>query len=397
MQVRSESGTLAPYVPRALLARLARQPIDVLTETVEGTMVFADVSGFTRLSERLARAGQEGAEQLVDVINACFTALLADAYSRGGSLVKFGGDAMLLFFYDEEHTQRACSAAAAMRRTLRKVGHIRAGESNVVLRMSVGVHRGYYTMFVVGDSHRELFIGGSAATTVVEMESAASSGQIVVSPQTAGHLPRSCVGANVGPGFLLSRSPPAREWASPPGLVTPTDEVIAAFLPIAVRAQLLEGRSRPSTAWLRLRSFASGASTSWSPSRGRTAARRLDELVRLVQEAADRYEVCFLDTDIASDGGKIRLSAGVPWAIGEDEERLLLALRHIIEAEPPVPLQAGVSWGPVFTAAVGPPYRRWYAVMGDTVNVAARLAARAPVGRIYATGDFLRHPRRVSS
>ncbi|HET7048539.1 MAG TPA: hypothetical protein VFI54_09760 [Solirubrobacteraceae bacterium] len=47
MQGRSDSGTLAPYVPRALLARLARQPIDVLTETVEGTMVFADVSGFT--------------------------------------------------------------------------------------------------------------------------------------------------------------------------------------------------------------------------------------------------------------------------------------------------------------------------------------------------------------
>jgi hypothetical protein len=53
LQVQSDSGTLAPYVPRALLARLARQPIDVLTETVEGTMVFADVSGFTRLSERL--------------------------------------------------------------------------------------------------------------------------------------------------------------------------------------------------------------------------------------------------------------------------------------------------------------------------------------------------------
>ncbi|MGZ4332593.1 MAG: adenylate/guanylate cyclase domain-containing protein, partial [Solirubrobacteraceae bacterium] len=393
MQVQPDSGTLAPYVPRALLARLARAAIEVLTETVPATMVFVDVSGFTRLSERLARAGQEGAEQLVDVINACFTDLLADAYGRGGSLVKFGGDAMLLLFYDEGHTQRACDAAAAMRRTLRRVGHIRAGESDVVLRMSVGVHSGYYTMFVVGDSHRELLIGGSAATAVVEMESAASSGQIVVSPQTARCLPRSCVGANVGPGFLLARCPPAREWASPPGLVTPTDEVIAAFLPNAVRAQLLEGSGsiapQHRTAAVAFVRF--GGLDELVAQRGAaTAARRLDELVQLVQEAADRYEVCFLDTDIASDGGKIRLSAGVPWAIGEDEERLLLALRHIIEAQPPVPLQAGVSWGPVFTAAVGPPYRRWYAVMGDTVNVAARLAARAPVGRIYATGDFLR-------
>lgn len=69
-------------------------------------MVFADVSGFTRLSERLARHGKEGAEQLGDLINTCFSALLAEAYARGGSLVKFGGDAMVLMFYDQEGDQQ---------------------------------------------------------------------------------------------------------------------------------------------------------------------------------------------------------------------------------------------------------------------------------------------------
>ncbi len=144
-----------------LLAWLAGAD-DALVETLDGTMVFADVSGFTRLSERLARKGKEGAEYLVDAINACFSALLADAYSRGGSLLKFGGDAMLLWFAGEEHALRACASAAAMRRTLRDVGRIRAGASDVVLRMSVGVHTGPYAMFLVGGSHRELLIGGPA-------------------------------------------------------------------------------------------------------------------------------------------------------------------------------------------------------------------------------------------
>src|ERR1700735_1850908 len=101
------------------MARLSR-PIDVLTDTVNCTVVFADVSGFTRLSERLARRGPEGAAQLVDGINGCFTAPLGAAYGRGGSLVKFGGDAMLLLFYDQddgqEHVARACCAAAAIDR-----------------------------------------------------------------------------------------------------------------------------------------------------------------------------------------------------------------------------------------------------------------------------------------
>ena len=48
------------------------------------------MSGFTLLSERLARKGKEGAEYLVDAINICFSALLEDAYVRGGSLLKFG-------------------------------------------------------------------------------------------------------------------------------------------------------------------------------------------------------------------------------------------------------------------------------------------------------------------
>ena len=203
------------------------------------------------------------------MINACFTALLADAYGRGGSLVKFGGDAMLLFFYDDEHTERACSAAAAMRRTLREVGHIRAGPTNVVLRMSVGVHRGYYPMFVVGDSHRELLIGGAAATTVVEMESAASSGQIVISSRTARRLPRSLCRRERRPGIPAGASSAGRAIGSPrPDLSTPTDDVIAG-VPPGRRCERTSwrDRSRRSTARLRLRSSVSEASTSWSPAR----------------------------------------------------------------------------------------------------------------------------------
>ena len=394
MQVHPDTGTLAPFVPRALLARLAR-PIEVLAETVDCTMVFADVSGFTRLSERLARRGNEGGEQLVDVINVCFTALLAEAYGRGGSLVKFGGDAMVLLFYDQqrnqEHTLRACGAAAAMRRRLREVGRVRVGDSSVVLRMSVGVHSGEYGMFVVGGSHREFVIGGAGTTKIVALEAAASAGQILLSPETARKLPRSCVGVQTGPGFLLARSPAAREWQPPTGLSSPSEDVVERFLPVAVRAHLRSGSTAPEhrTAAVAFLHFG-GLDEAIAREGTAGAGSRLDEVVRLVQDAVERYDVCFLDSDIASDGLKIRLSAGAPRVVGDDEERMLLALRHIVAARPPLPVRVGVHRGPVFTAQVGPAYRRWYAVMGDTVNLAARLMTKAPTGRVYATGDVLR-------
>ena len=49
--------------------------------------------------------------------------------------------------------------------------------------------------------------------------------------------------------------------------------------------------------------------------------------------------------------------------------------------------------GPVLAGPIGSPTRTTYAVMGDTVNLAARLAARAATGEILATGDVLQRAR----
>jgi class 3 adenylate cyclase/tetratricopeptide (TPR) repeat protein len=376
-----------------LLGRLV-DPADDLVQTLEGTMVFADVSGFTRLSERLARKGKEGAEYLVDAINTCFSALLSDAYLRGGSLLKFGGDAMLLWFAGDEHVERACASASAMRRTLREVGRIRAGASDVVLRMSVGVHAGSYPMFLVGGSHRELLIGGRGTSTVTEMESLASAGQILLSPDVATQLPRACVGAEIGSGRLLARSPGHSDWTAPEHAVTPSDEAIAACLPEIVRSHVLGGHAVPEhrTASVAFLQF-TGLDQLMAEDGVDATARQLDEVVRQVQYACERYEVCFLDSDIAANGAKIRLSAGAPRVVGDDEERMLLALRQIVEADLPLPVNVGVNRGPVFTGEVGPDYRRWYAVMGDTVNLAARVMGKTPTGHVYATRDVLRHAR----
>jgi class 3 adenylate cyclase/tetratricopeptide (TPR) repeat protein len=373
-----------------LLERLAA-PRSELVETLDGTTVFADVSGFTRLSERLARKGKEGAEHLVDAINHCFSELLADVSARGGSLLKFGGDAMLLWFDGDGHTERGCAAAAAMQQTIREVGRIGAGASNVVLRMSVGVHSGTYPMFLVGASHRELLVGGAGASVVAEMEGLASAGQVLLSPDTADLLASECLGVQVGPGTLLAQPPVAPPWAAPDDFVEPPDEAIAECLPLMVREHLLGGHAAPehrtaSVAFIQFKSLDELLESDGTA----VAARALDEIVSAVQEACERYQVCFLDSDISGDGGKIRLSAGAPRVVGDDEERMLLALRRIVDLDLPLPVQVGVNRGPVFTGEVGPPYRRWYVVMGDTVNLAARVMGKAPVGHVYATQEVVR-------
>ena len=105
--------------------------------------------------------------------------------------------------------------------------------------------------------------------------------------------------------------------------------------------------------------------------------------------AAEENDVSFLGTDIDHDGGKIILVSGVPRRAGEDEQRMLLALRQITAEELPLGLRIGVNTGPVFAGDVGTPFRRTFTVMGDTVNLAARLMAKASPGEVLATADVL--------
>src|SRR6185503_7519554 len=133
------SEILRPYAPRLLIRWLAEQP-HLSFRTLEGSMVFVDISGFTKMSERLARHGKVGAEEVTEVLGAVFAKLLAVAYGEDGSLLKFGGDALLLWFSGTGHAARAATAAHGMRGTLRSVGRLDTTAGKVVLRMSVGVN-----------------------------------------------------------------------------------------------------------------------------------------------------------------------------------------------------------------------------------------------------------------
>ncbi len=58
------------------------------------TLGSIDLSGFTRLGERLAHTGRGGAEELNQVINSMWTGVIPCALGEGGDILPFGGDAL---------------------------------------------------------------------------------------------------------------------------------------------------------------------------------------------------------------------------------------------------------------------------------------------------------------
>ena len=104
--------------PWSLLPRLVRDwaertPAETWRE-LDGSLVSVDLSGFTALAERLQAKGRAGAEELVLAISGVFEGLIGIANRRGGDVLKFRGDALLILFSGDAHAERACRAASEM-------------------------------------------------------------------------------------------------------------------------------------------------------------------------------------------------------------------------------------------------------------------------------------------
>ncbi len=390
--MQASTPAIAAYAPRILRDWLQRTPDDTFRE-VDGSLAFVDISGFTRLSESLSRRGPVGAEELTDTINGCFTRLLEVAYDNGGSLLKFGGDALLLLFTGEAHPAAASRAAVGMSRSLDEIGDLDTPDGPVALRMSTGVHSGIFHFFLVGGSHRELIVAGPAASATVRTEAAAEVGEVLVSGALADQLPDDVLGEVRDGARLLVEVPPGAPRAIP---FQPAErpEVLEAGIPLALREQARAGGAQPehrrvTVAFLRFQ----GLDELIRVDGAERAAVELDAFVRDVQAAIDHRDVTFLGTDIDRDGGKVILAAGAPASSGNDEERMLLSLREIVTVDRAIAVHVGVNTDHVFAGDIGPHYRRSYTVMGDGVNLAARLMGKSAAGQILATETVLGNSR----
>ncbi|KRE42687.1 hypothetical protein ASG74_09930 [Knoellia sp. Soil729] len=389
------AASLLPYAPR-LAGEWLRTSPDERHRAIEATAMFADISGFTALTERLARLGAVGAEQMSDTLDATFGRLLTVASADGADLLKWGGDAVVLLFRGDEHAARAARAAHRMRASLRDLVRRHALPVRVNLRMSIGVHTGVFDLFLVGDpaSHRELLLAGPAATVLVEMEKLSQAGQIGLSATTVALLPRSSrgaelVGASTAGARLLSGSPVIRRWRDSESQSLAED--VTPCIPPMIRRHLVQaqGESEHRSVAVAFVEFSGTDVLLGEEGQADAVADALDDVVRNVQQACLDHGVTFFESDLSHDGGKIMLTAGAPTSSGEDSERLLRTARDIVDRAGVLSVRVGVNRGSVFAGDFGPSFRRTYSVKGDAVNLAARIMARAAPGEVLASDEVV--------
>lgn len=353
-----------------------------------------DVSGFTALTERLASKGKAGAEEVSDLVGDCFVQLLDTAWEYGADMLKWGGDAALLFFPEPCSAEGACRAAWRMCRLMERIGTLRTSVGVVTLRVSIGVHRGPVDFYLVGGRHRELVVTGPSATAVARMEAAAEAGEVVVSPATAAVLTAEHRGAAKGAGILLAGPPPA----DPVGLaVSPeaSELSLGVLFPPPTRTHLLAGgesceHRQAAVAFIEF----SGVDELIESEGPEAVLPSLEHVVLAAQEAAHDEGATFHGTDVGADGGKLLVLGGIPVVLGNDEERVLRCALSVVESGAGrLRLRAGLNTGRVFMHESGPAYRRIHSFAGDAVNLAARVMGHAAHGQVLATAQLLGRTR----
>lgn len=187
-QLKALSGKLAKYLSRQVYDSIfeGRTEVEVKSYRKELTVFFSDIEGFTDLTDRLE------AEQISDILNGYLSEMSQIADEFGGTIDKFIGDGVMIFFGDPETKGRREDALACVRMALRmraRIAELRKSWADLTgpdpLHVRIGINTGYCTVGNFGSEDRlDYTIVGGAVNVASRLESTAAPDQIQISHAT---------------------------------------------------------------------------------------------------------------------------------------------------------------------------------------------------------------------
>jgi adenylate cyclase len=176
------SRFLPEYVVKQMLENPDSFKLGGVSQTI--TILFADIRGFTRISEHAAP------EKIVNLLNRYFSAMTDIIFAHGGTLDKYLGDGLMALFgaptTTPEDASNALNAAVAMQRRLLGINTELRQEGLQEVGVGIGLHTGDVIVGYIGSERRSEYTAiGDAVNTASRLESNAKGGQILISDATA--------------------------------------------------------------------------------------------------------------------------------------------------------------------------------------------------------------------
>lgn len=147
------------------------------------TTFFSDIRGFTETAERMEP------EELVDEVNDYLTEMTEIVFRHGGTLDKYVGDAIMVFFGDpvpqDDHAVRAVRMAFEMRERLTELQERWLRRYNEVFKVGIGIATGWVTVGDIGSEARSDYtVLGNQVNLAARLADRAQAGQVLITERT---------------------------------------------------------------------------------------------------------------------------------------------------------------------------------------------------------------------
>jgi len=175
-----ENNILKMYVDKTVLNFMNGREFEtqlMANETIEATVAFVDISGFTAITEK------EPPDTVVQMLNKYFDIMVKEIIAQDGYVDKFIGDAILAIFKGNFHLDRAIDASLAIRKHIEELGP-ESAISSFIPKVSVGIDSGEMISGNIGSAklrRLDYTVIGDVVNTAQRLQDAAKPGQILIS------------------------------------------------------------------------------------------------------------------------------------------------------------------------------------------------------------------------
>jgi class 3 adenylate cyclase len=202
-----ENNILKMYVDETVINFISNIEFEsslMTNETVEATVAFIDICGFTAFSER------ESPDNVVKLVNTCFDVMVKEIIAQEGHIDKFIGDAIMAIFRGEYHLDRAIDACLALRK---RISDLPFSEFNSWFepKVSIGINSGEMIAGNIGSAalrRLDYTVIGDAVNLAQRLQSIAAAGQIVITDKNHELIKESFSCNRIGEVSLKNKSLP---------------------------------------------------------------------------------------------------------------------------------------------------------------------------------------------
>ncbi|MDB5242609.1 MAG: adenylate/guanylate cyclase [Spirosoma sp.] len=208
LQAIKENDILRMYVDESVLSFMSRTEFETslsASETVQATVMFIDICGFTAIAER------ESADTVVTLVNRYFDVMVKEIIAQTGHVDKFMGDAVMAVFRGDYHLDRAIEAALGVRAQIDKLEETLPNLLNYHPQVAIGINTGEMVSGNIGSRtlrRLDYTVIGDAVNMAQRLQGVARASQIVITETAQQHVAESFTCERIGEVTLKNKAAP---------------------------------------------------------------------------------------------------------------------------------------------------------------------------------------------